>query len=163
MLSRSLLTVLGALGYLSQDINAENHGNADARDLSRRYDNNQPTTLSTAIVPTATATASLETGVGFWPAYTPEKDQNVKFGDSLKITWGYDPRWNGKLAITLIGGASQDEQTALGVIAEHVENKQGYYIWNVTNEFVGKHAVYGFSVLYQDGKTGQYSMPFHIV
>lgn len=46
---------------------------------------------------------------------------------------------------------------------EHVENKQGYYLWSVTNEFVGKHAVYGFSTLYQDGKTEQYSMPFHIV
>ncbi|CAH0022347.1 unnamed protein product [Clonostachys rhizophaga] len=161
MLSRSLLTILGALGYLSQGTNAESHGNADTRDLSRRFDNSQPTTLSTAIVPTATA--SLETGVGFWPAYTPEKDQNVKFGDSLKITWGYDPRWDGKLKITLIGGAVQEKQTDLGVIAEHVENKQGYYIWNVTNEFVGKHAVYGFSVLYQDGKTQQYSMRFHIV
>ncbi|CAH0045588.1 unnamed protein product [Clonostachys solani] len=160
MLSRSFLTVLGAIGYLSQGTNAESHYNADTRDL-RGGNDNQPTTLSTAIIPTATASPG--TGVGFWPAYTPEKDQNVKFGDILKITWGYDPRWDGKLTITLIGGAAQPEQVPLGVVAEHVENKQGYYLWNVTNGFVGKHAVYGFSVLYQDGKTQQYSMPFHIV
>jgi hypothetical protein len=115
MLSRSLLTVIGALGYLSQGTNAESHYNGDARDLSGGYDKIQPTTLSTAIVPTATA--SQETGVGFWPAYTPKMGQNVNFGDSLNITWGYDPRWNGKLTITLIGGAAQDEQVALGVIA----------------------------------------------
>ncbi|VUC23036.1 unnamed protein product [Clonostachys rosea] len=161
MLSRSLFTALGALGYLIQGTNAESHGNAGLRDLSRRNDNEQPTTLSTAIIPAATT--SQKTDVGFWPAYTPTLNQKVKFGDSLNITWGYDPHWNGKLTITLIGGPAQDKQVPLGVVAKNVENMQSYYVWDITNKFVGKHAFYGFSVLYQDGKTQQYSMPFHIV
>jgi hypothetical protein len=33
----------------------------------------------------------------------------------------------------------------------------------VTEEFIGEHAVYGLSAMFEDGKTQQYSMPFRII
>ncbi|VUC31101.1 unnamed protein product [Clonostachys rosea] len=117
---------------------------------------------SSAVASTTSASAASTTKPSFDPIYTPTNLQQLTFGQSLDITWGYDAAWAGKIDIKLIGGADSNTLVPLGTIASGIENSLGKYTWTLNQDWIGSYALYGITITFEDGTTVQYSMPFKV-
>ncbi|CAG9978650.1 unnamed protein product [Clonostachys byssicola] len=117
---------------------------------------------TSAVPSTTSASAQSTTKPSFDPIYTPTNLQQLTFGQSLDITWGYDAAWAGKIDIKLIGGADSNTLVPLGTIVSGIENSLGKYTWTLDQDWIGSYALYGITITFEDGKTVQYSMPFKV-
>ncbi|KAF7559160.1 hypothetical protein G7046_g4996 [Stylonectria norvegica] len=99
----------------------------------------------------------------FDPIYTPTSGEVVQAGASFQITWKAPAKYQGEtIAISLIGGATQNTQVPLLNIASGVDNGANTYTWSVPST-LGAENFYGLVFkLESNPDVFQYSNPFKI-
>ncbi|EGS17005.1 uncharacterized protein CTHT_0073300 [Thermochaetoides thermophila DSM 1495] len=116
--------------------------------------------LASVLALAAAAFAQID---GFHPIYTPKKDEQVVAGTTYKIVWDYNPKYEGTIAIDLLGGSSPSTLTVVDAIAAGVDGSLNEYDWEVPADF-GDLATYGIMITLESDKSiFQYGFPFKIV
>ncbi|KAK2004607.1 hypothetical protein LX36DRAFT_353765 [Colletotrichum falcatum] len=113
----------------------------------------------------AFAASALAQNPNFNPIYKPTSNEKVAAGSSLTIEWEAPAAFKDvTVAISLIGGATQNTQVPLLDIASGIPNSANTYTWTIPST-LGKDAFYGLVIKSEANPSVdfQYSNPFHIV
>ncbi|KAK2046959.1 hypothetical protein LZ31DRAFT_172550 [Colletotrichum somersetense] len=113
----------------------------------------------------AFAASALAQNPNFDPVYKPTSNEKVNAGSSLTIEWDAPDAFKDvTVAISLIGGATQNTQVPLMDIVSGIPNSAKTYTWAIPST-LGKDAFYGLVIKSEANPSVdfQYSNPFHIV
>ncbi|KAK2065792.1 hypothetical protein LY76DRAFT_132018 [Colletotrichum caudatum] len=112
----------------------------------------------------AFAASALAQNPNFDPVYKPTSNEKVNAGSSLTIEWDAPDAFKDvTVAISLIGGATQNTQVPLLDIVSGIPNSAKKYTWAIPST-LGKDAFYGLVIKSEANPSVdfQYSNPFHI-